>query len=196
MASLDSLVDGESVNAAASWGLVGVLGLAVGLSLRSNAPLWAGFSCVVLIVAVLPPLASGDRSVMVPWPLLAVAALAVLAGGSGIRPEFAGYVAVATLAILVAVEVDVFTGVEMSRRFAVAFAVLATLAVQALWTIAQYGSDLWLGTDLLTTQRELQVDIVLATVVGLAMGAAAVWYLRRVDLANSPDRQRTDSRYP
>jgi hypothetical protein len=84
----------------------------------------------------------------------------------------------------------------MTRRFAVAFAVLTTLAVQALWTVAQYASDLWLGTDLLTSQTELQVDVVLVTVVGLTMGVAFEWYFARVERVGSYRHPgtRSDSR--
>ena len=122
---------------------------------------------------------------MVPWPLVSIAVIAVLCGSAGFFPEIAGYVAIAALALLVAVELDVFTTVEMSRRFTVAFAVLTTLAVQGLWIIAQYYSDLWLGTDFLTTQTELQVDIVLVTLVGLAMGMIFEWYFARIQHVGS-----------
>lgn len=131
---------------------------------------------------------------MAPWPLLLMSALAVLSGSIGFASEIAGYVAVAALALLTAVEIDAFTAVEMSRRFAVAFAVLTTLAVQGLWIIAQYYSDLWLETDFLTTQTELQVDIVLVTFVGLAMGTLFEWYFARVEHVGSYKHPTTSFR--
>lgn len=167
---------------------VGILILTIASSLRSDALLWAGFSFAILVVIVLPPWSSGRWSVMVPWPLSAVSAIAVLVGGFGIAPELAGYFAVAALALIVAVELDAFTSVDMSRRFAVGFAVLTTLAVQGVWIVLQYYSDRWLGTDFLTSQVELQIDIVLVTVVGLAMGAVFEWYFARVKHVGSPHR--------
>lgn len=73
---------------------------------------------------------------MVPWPLLSVAALAVVLRAVGIYPDIAGYVAITSIALLLVVELDVYTEVELSRRFAIVFAVMTTMALQALWIIA------------------------------------------------------------
>lgn len=172
----------------------GILALVIVHGLLSGAPLWAGFSFAILVAIVLPPWETGRWSVMAPWPLLAISVIAVLTGRSGISSELAGYFAVAALALLTAVELDAFTSVEMSRRFAVSFAALATLAVQGLWIIVQYYSDLWLGTDFLTSQMELQIDIVLVTFVGLAMGAVFEWYFARVKHVGSTHRSNVPPR--
>lgn len=193
VASLDVLVSSESLNAIIGWTSSGILALVLGYTVLSNALLWAGFSCAVLVVILLPPWSTGRWSVMAPWPLSLISAIAVLTGGFGVFPEIAGYFAVAALALLTAIELDAFTSVKMSRRFAVVFAVLTTLAVQSLWIIAQYYSDLWLGTDYLSSQVELQVDIVLVTLVGLAMGAVFEWYFARVEHVGSYKRPNTSS---
>jgi hypothetical protein len=180
VAALDAFSYGEPRSALLGWGSIGAVLLAAVQSVRSGAILWGLLSVVVLVVGCLPSAWTRDRTVLAPWPLLSVAAVALLAGGSGFRPEAAGYLAVAALAVLAAAELDAFTAVDMSRGFAVSFAVLTTLAVQALWIIAQYYSDRWLGTGFLSTQRELQVDIVVVASVGLLMGLLAEWYFRRV----------------
>lgn len=185
MELLHFLGHSEPLNAILGWVSVGVLAISIVYNLLSGVLLWAGFSATILIVVLLPPWSTGRWSVMAPWPLVSVSALAVWSGSTGFSSEIAGYVAVAALALLVAVELDAFTAVEMSRRFAVAFAVLTTLAVQGLWIIAQYYSDRWLETDFLTTQTELQVDIVLVTVVGLTMGTIFEWYFARVEHVGS-----------
>lgn len=185
MVPLDALVHSDRVNALLGWVSVGGVALAVVYSVLAGVLPWAGFACTVLVVVVLPPAWTGRWSVMAPWPLILIAAVAVLVGGLGVSMEVAGYVAVAALALLTAVELDAFTSVEMSRRFAVGFSVLTTLAVQGLWTIAQYYSDRWLGSEFLTSQTELQVDIVLVTLVGLAMGLLFEWYFARVEHVGS-----------
>ncbi|NHN47943.1 hypothetical protein G9464_10080 [Halostella sp. JP-L12] len=185
MASLDALTRSEPVNAALSWLFASVVVLAAVESVFTAAYLWAGFAFLVAAVTAVPPLLSGDWTMVVPWPLPLVAAAAAAARAVGLYPEIAGYVAVAALALVAVVELDAFTSVEMSRRFAVAFAAMTTLAVQALWTVAQFASDVWLGTDFLTTQRELQVDIVAVTVVAVVMGAAFQWYFARFEHAGS-----------
>lgn len=195
VAPFDVLAQSEPLNALIGWVSVGILILAIGYSLLSDAPLWAGFSFAISVAIVLPPWSTGRWSVMVPWPLSVISAIAVLVGGFGIAPEIAGYFAVAALALITAVELDAFTPVEMSRRFAVGFAVLTTLAVQGVWIILQYYSDLWLDTDFLTSQVELQIDIVLVTVVGSAMGVVFEWYFARVKHVGSPHRSTTPSRF-
>lgn len=198
MAPLDVLARNERTNALLGWVLAGTMVLATVYSLLSGALLWGGLGCVVLGASLLPAWSTGSWSVMAPWPLLLIPTIAVLMGGYGVYAEVAGYFAVAALALLAAVELDAFTSVRMSRRFAVGFAVLTTLAVQGLWTIAQYASDLWLETRFLRTQRELQVDIVLVTFVGLGMGAVFEWYFDRVDHVGShkrpPPRLASDDR--
>ncbi len=150
--------------------------------------LWGGFSLLLAAVASLPALTTRDWLAMVPWPLPFSAAVAVIARATELSTETAGYLGVATLALLVVVELDVFTSVELGRRFAVAFGVLTTMAVEALWIVAQFYSDRWLGTDFLTTQTELQEDIVIVTVVGFALGALFFWYFERVESAGAVER--------
>lgn len=157
-----------------------VMGLAIVEHLFSGEWLWGSFTLVCLVVSLLPPWSTKDWEVMAPGPLLLIVTFGVLAGGNGIYPETAGYVAVGSLGLLIAIELDVFTSVEMSRRFALGFAVLSTLAVQGLWTIGQYYSDLWFETNFLTSQRELQIDIVIVTVIGLTMGVLFEWYFKRI----------------
>lgn len=150
-------------------------------SFLTNDPLWGIFSLFLVVAASLPVLTLHDRTAMVPWLLLAVGAIAVLARATGFYVEVAGYVAIATLALVIVVELTVFTQVELSRWFAVLFAVMTTMAIEALWMVAQFYSDHWLGTEYLSTQTELQQDILLVTVVGTIVGVVFYWYFTRVE---------------
>ena len=196
MAPLDALARNESVNAGGGWLSIAVVAFVVVQSVLTGGLLWAGFAAILLVVGALPPIWTRNWRIMAPWPLLLVSAIAALLGGYGLSTELAGYFVVAGIALLTAVEIDAFTSVEMSRRFAVVFAVLATLAVQGLWVIAQYYSDLWLDTAFLQTQRELQVDIVVVTAVGLVMGAVFEWYFERVEHVGSHNRPKAPARSP
>lgn len=188
MAPLNALAHSEPVNALLGWLFTGIVALAVIESILTNALLWGGFAFLIVVITVFPPLVTGDWTVMVPWPLLFLAATAVLVRAAGLYPEVAGYLAIAALALIVVVELDALTPVEMSRRFAIGFATLTTLAIQGIWTIAQYYSDLWLGTGFLHSQRELQVDIVIVTAVGIALGLAFEWYFDQVEHIGSHKR--------
>lgn len=185
MKSFDIDASTEKLNTVLGWLLTAIVGLATLEYLLSANWLWSSFAIVCLLVILVPPLLTRNWAAMAPGPLLVLVTIGIVAGGNQIFPETAGYVAVASLGVLIAIELDVFTSVEMSRRFALGFAVLSTLAVQGFWTIGQYYSDLWFETSFLTSQRELQVDIVIVTVIGLTTGVLFEWYFKKVSHGGS-----------
>lgn len=185
MAPLKAVVHSQRINALIGWVLMGIMALAVIESFLTDALLWGGFALFLILVTAVPALSAREWTVMVPWPLLLVAAVALIVGALGLYREIAGYLAIATLALIVVIELDAFTPVDMSRRFAVGFAALTTLAFQGLWIIAQFYSDRWLGTEFLHSQTELQWDIVIVTGVTIVMGGVFVWYFEQFDHVGS-----------
>lgn len=169
------------------------MAIAAVASLHVDPSIWSGYALLLVAVVALPAVVTRDWTTMVHWPILSVATIAVVARLAGLYPEAAGHVAVTAFALVVVVELDSFTSIQLSRRFAVGFAVLTTMAVEAIWIIVQFVSDRWLGTDYLTTQTELQLDIVTVTVVSLAIGVVLYWYLTRRERADSgtgsPDQE-------
>lgn len=180
--------DTRRVKSLIGWVLTGVIAVAAVASFLADTLLWGIFSVLVVVVASVPALRRTDWTALVPWPLLFIAASAVTARVVGLYPNIAGYVAIAMLALLIVVELDVFTPIELGRRFAVGFSVLTAMAIEALWIIAQFYSDQWLGTDFLSTQTELQQDIVSVTVISVIVGSLFYWYLVRFEPAESVDR--------
>lgn len=175
-------------NAIVGWVLVVLI---VGSSIESvltGAYLWGAFTLVSALVSVVPALWSRDWTEMVPWFLLALVALSAITRARELYPETSGYVAVATLALIFVIELDAYTQVDMSRRFAVVFAVLTTMAVQGLWVVAQFYSDRWLGTGFLRSQTELQWDLVIVTGVGFALGLVFQAYLTIAGQRRTGDR--------
>ncbi|GAB3670161.1 hypothetical protein [Halopiger thermotolerans] len=166
----------------------GLVALGAVGSVLAGALLWGGVSLLLAVVIAVPAVVTRDWTAIVPWPLSVLAAFAVLTGAIDLYPELAGYLLIAAAALIVVVELDVFTPVELGRRFAVAFGVLTTMATEAVWIVAQYYSDQWLGTDFLTTQTELQRDIVVVTVVGFTVGSLFYWYVTRFEPAEVVDR--------
>jgi len=187
MTVTDPFVNDDRANAVLGWALLVVLIGAAGQSALAGQLMWSGLSLIVAIAIAVPALVTRTATTIVPWPLVFVAAVAVTVRTLGYAVEVAGYVAVAAVALVVVVELDVFTEVDMSRRFAVVFAVLVTLATEALWTVAQFYSDRWFGTDFLRSQTELQWDFVAVTAVGLVMGLFFAWYLQRIGYGGSRD---------
>jgi len=179
MSALTGVIDDERVNATLSWGIVALVAYAAVESLLTGELLWAGLATVTGALAVLPPLRGRDFRTMVAWEVLALAAVPLVGRSLGVVTQAATYLAVATLALLIAVEIDSFSSAAMTPRFAVGFVVVTTMAVASIWTIAQFALDALLGTSTLPGQTRLMWDLILATAVGLATGLLFELYFRR-----------------
>lgn len=184
MPILRALVENERVNAALAWGIVGSIVVAAVLTARQGSALWAGLAATVVVLALVPTVIRWNALVMLPWELLLLAAVPIWVRLFGTLP-IAGFLTVATIALLVTTELDAFTPVEMSPRFAASFVVLATMAAAGLWVIAQWFSDALLGTSFIAGKVELMWDIVYATAFGGLGGVIFVVYFRRHDAAST-----------
>ncbi|WEL17918.1 putative membrane protein [Halorhabdus sp. SVX81] len=187
---LASLLRQSRINAALGWGLVGIIALTALGNLVLGNFLWAGFAAVVGGLAVLPPVARRDPLVMIPWEVFVLAALPLLGYTVGVNVAFrevATYLSVAALALIVAVELQLFTNVEMNYQFALLFVVVSTLAFAGLWAVSRWLSDFYLGTTLLldpmlsddAIEEQLMWEFVASAVAGLLAGIVFELYVRR-----------------
>lgn len=186
----------ERTNAVVCWLLTAVVAVAGLDGVVRAAPLWGGFELLVVSVAALPALVTRDWTATVPWLVMAIAAFAAVARAAGASFEPVAYLAIATLALLVVAELEAFTSVELSRRFAIVFAAMTTISLQALWTVAQFYADQWLGTAYLRSQTELQWDFVVVTLVALLLGALLQAYFDRFEPAAGVTRSRDGTGSP
>jgi hypothetical protein len=164
-------------------------------NLLERSVVWAGFTAVVAVLALVPAVRYRDPLTMLPWEVLLVASLPVVGrtfvvgqrvGGVALTGRVTTYLAVAAVALVIAVELDVFTPVRMNEAFALLFVVVATTAAAGVWAVAQWVSDLYLGTSLLldgrpeaVIERELMWDFVAATAAGVLAGLLFEYYFRR-----------------
>lgn len=185
MAITHSLARNVTANAMLGWAFVGIV-IVIGAMSLLMAPLLGGLLAVVAAgILAVPAVLCRDWRVMLPWPLGLVVAVGVTARTMGVASEVAGYVAISSVALAAVVEIDSFTDVEMSRRFAVLFAVMTTIAFQSWWTIASYYSDQWFSTSFIQSQAELQWDLVAVMIVSLVMGRLFMWYFDRIEHVGS-----------
>jgi hypothetical protein len=201
---LRDVVEDRRANALAGWLLVVFLvGLAVADFAAGNR-LWAGFALAVAVIAVIPAVAYRSHEAMLPWEVLVLASLPLLSRAlvTGQRIDsitltgrVSTYLAVAAVALILAIELDVFTPVRMNYTFAVFFVVVATMAAAGIWAVLQWLSDIYLGTALIldgraehVIERALMWDFVAATLAGLLAGVVFELYFRR--------RARTARRLP
>jgi hypothetical protein len=201
---LTDVVEDRRANAVLGWALVVFLaGLAVS-DLFAGRLLWAGFTAVVAVLGVLPAVAYRSPEAMLPWEVLVLASFPLLTralvtgqrvDGLTLTGRVSTYVAVAAVALIIAVELEVFTPVRMNYSFAVFFVVVATMAAAGVWAVVQWLSDVVLGTAFLLDGRPEDVvetalmwDFVAATLAGLFAGVVFELYFRR--------RARTTARLP
>ncbi|WP_396612182.1 hypothetical protein ACH9L7_02535 [Haloferax sp. S1W] len=204
---LRRFVRSRRLNAALAWLFVGFLvAVAIGSVVTGGDLVWGGFAAVVAALVVVPAISFREPSAMLPWEVVALASLPLVArvlirgqtiGGFAFTGRLSTYLAVAAVALIVAVELDVFTPVRMNRSFAVFFVVIATMAAAGIWAVVQWLSDLYLGTQLLLNSRPKHIieetlmwDFVAATVSGLFAGLLFEYYFRR--RSRSKERLPTD----
>lgn len=200
---LVAVLETERGNAVLAWALVGFVGLVAAASAVRGNPLWAGFAMAVLLLAVVPAVAHRRATVMLPWEVLALAALPLLGRVFATAPlssRFVAYLAVAALALVIAVELTAFTPVQMTAGFAVVFVVVATMATAGTWAVLRWLLDVTLGTGFLLepglTEAEVETtlmwEFVYSTLAGGAAGVVFEGYFRR--RARPGDRLPTEVR--
>jgi len=192
----DLLTDART-NVALAWVLVGVFALVAVESVLTADYLWAAFALVVGLVVVLPPLAARQVRRMPPWEVVLIAGLPVVGRAVAtlqVTSTVGTYLSIAALALLIAVDIHMFTPVRMSVGFAVLFVVVTTLAAAGLWALVRWGSDIYLGTELLLVpgpdgvltdadkeaiEEALMWEFVASGVAGLVAGLFFEGYIRR-----------------
>ncbi|SIR85093.1 hypothetical protein SAMN05421858_4169 [Haladaptatus litoreus] len=172
-------------NALLAWVLVASMAVAVLASALRGDYLWAGFGVASILLALIPVFAFRRPTAMIPWESLLAVALGLISVplGSLLPRSIATFVAVAGLALVVAVELDTFTAVELSPFFAVLFVVVATMASAGLWAVVQWTADGMLGTQNLRSLSSVMWSLLAATGAGIVAGVVFAVYFRRVDTA-------------
>ena len=182
---LGDIIRSQRANAILAWGLVGLVVL-VGIgSLLQGALLWGLFAATLAVLAAHPAFVLRTPYAMPPWEVVLIAALPTLGrlfATTIVGGRIAAYLSVAALALLVAVDLDAFTPVEMNGTFAVLFVVITTMATAGVWAVVRWSADILLGTGFIRSEHALMLEFVASTVAGVLAGIVFVLYFReRVD---------------
>ena len=191
---LGTLLTDTRINALAAWTVVGVFGLVTVEGVLTGDYLWAAFAATIGATVALPAVVARNPRAMAPWEIVLLAGLPVVGRAIArfqVTSNVTTYLSIAAFALLVAVNLDLFTSVEMSVSFAVLFVVVTTLAAAGTWALARWASDLYLGTELLLVagpdgvvdraaiEHELMVEFVASGVAGLLAGLLFEGYIHR-----------------
>ncbi|MCD2198976.1 MULTISPECIES: hypothetical protein [unclassified Halobacterium] len=180
---LERLFRDSWTNAVLAWLLVAVLALVFADSVLDFDRQWMVFVAAAGAIVLVPPVAFREWRVMLPWELLVLALLPILVRGlfGGTVGTFATYFALAALALVVVVELHLFTALEVTHWFAVVLVVMTTLASGAAWAVVRWNFDQFLGTSYLTDNYALMMEFVWVTLAGFAAGVLFDAYFRRRD---------------
>ncbi|WP_458209345.1 hypothetical protein [Haladaptatus sp. NG-SE-30] len=172
-------------NAFAGWLLVVVIAITALVSIVDGDLLWAIFGLAALAIALVPVATYRRPTVMLPWEVLLFVAvpLASVPFGSLLPRSVATFLAVAGLALVIAVEFDTFTEVELSPSFAVLFVVTTTMATAGAWSVVQWIADSVLGTQNLRNLNRVMWSLLAASGAGVAAGLLFTAYFQRIDTA-------------
>ena len=181
--ALETLFRNGRNNAFLAWLLVGVLAVAFVESAVDLDYLWVVFVGFVGAVVLIPPTAYREWRVMLPWELLVLALAPILVRGvfGGTVGTFAAYLSLAALALIVIVELHMFTSLRVTHWFAVVLVVLTTLAAVAAWTVVRWNADRYLGTAYLVDNETLMLEWLYVTAAGIVAGVLFDGYFRRRD---------------
>lgn len=170
----------EGTNAVIAWLLIAVVTV-IAIATLVSAPLWAGFAVVVAVLSVIPAIALRSPRAMLPWEVLALAAFPFLVRPIGTpgTGRIETYLAVAAVALIVAVELHVFTSVEMNYSFAVFFVVVTTMACAGVWAVVRWSAASSLGIGFGLSHHRLMLEFVASTIAGVFAGIVFELYFRR-----------------
>ncbi|OTF00595.1 hypothetical protein [Halorubrum sp. SD683] len=178
---LTQLIRDGRLNALVAWAMIAVLGGVLVESALDYDLLSAAIAVGLGGVLLAPTVAARDWRTMLPAELVGLALLPVLVGAllGGELGTFAAYVAIAALALVIAVDLHMFTSLRLTHWFAVAFVVMTTLATAAVWTVLRWNLDQRVGTAYLTTNDALMTEYMYVTLAGIAAGLLFDGYFRR-----------------
>lgn len=187
---LAEILKDQRTNAVLAWLLVVFLGIVVVENLFSGDLLWAGFATTVLLLALAPVITHRRLVVMLPWEVVLLATLPLLGRSFAtvaLTSRFATYLSVAAIALIIVVELHIFTRVLMTPSFAVVFVVITTMAAAGIWAVARWLLDITFGTQFLlipgveetVIEKQLMWEFVYSTLAGIIGGVIFEGYFRR-----------------
>ncbi|ARS90983.1 hypothetical protein [Natrarchaeobaculum aegyptiacum] len=185
---LGGLLSETETNAVIGWLLAAILWLTAVATVLEGRYDWTVMTVAVVVLVLVPAIQFRNPRVMPPWELVAiVAAPGVWQGlfGRAFATEIATYLAVAALALLIAVQLHLFTAVRMNHGFAIVVVVLTTFAVAGLWNVLQWSADILFGTSYVLDGRSVDavnatvmIEFIYAGIAGIAAGILFDLYFR------------------
>lgn len=178
---LEHLVDGDPANTVAAWGLLAAVGLVVAYDLVTGGYRGAVLGLAVAAAAAAPALAYRSPHRMLPAEVIGLALVALIVRElfPVSHAEFVGtYLVIATIGLVLAVAVHLYTAVELTQSFAAGFVAMVTMTAATLWTLSGWAADVVFGTTFIESNYALMIELLVATVAGIGAGLLFEGYFR------------------
>lgn len=185
-------------NTILSWFFVLVLGGTAYNGLMADQYEAVLFSLAAIAIVVIPSVVTRDATMMPPWHFLFLICLPTLWEVFSIFPFSIGIVpslSLATLGLLLMVEVQLLTTLQLTPWFTVLLTSLFTLAMAAVLNIARWTADVLFGTTFLLDGRTqdaintaVMIEFIAATIAGVLAGVIFYFYFQWISA--SPHDQR------
>lgn len=183
---LSKILKDTHLNALISWAMV-ILLLVLGVvNLADGRLTWSVLIAALLVIIVAPALLLRKLSIMPSWYFVVLAIMPIVGNTTAYHFFFTSipiYFSVATIALLLAAEINWFTSVRMDSKFAVLLVVITTLAISGLWHLLHWLLDINFDTAFLLDGRSQEAvnaavmhDFIYATLAGVAAGVIFGWY--------------------
>jgi hypothetical protein len=179
---------------ALSWAAVISLFLATEYAIFRVSLFWTIMGFWALCIAVLPAVIRRDTSNILPFELLFLIAVpfylyfipqtlgwsdrfyydSLLRASEVIATFFIGFVTM--------MDLHAYTSLRMNKVFAIAFTVLLTMALSNFFAIGNFLSDQLFGTSVVSSNRELMMNLIYSFFGGIVMGILLTLYIRHMPL--------------
>lgn len=186
---LAQLFESGRANAILAWVVVGLFAIVLLESALDRDLQWVIFTGVLIAIVLVPPASQRAPVVMLPWELLVLTSLPVVSRAleiSQLANDFATFLSIAALALIVTVELHVLSRVRVTHWFAVVVVMLATLAIAGAWAIVRWTLDRYRGTEFIPhpydpdlANEALMIEFFWVLVAGLVAGVLFDLYFRR-----------------
>lgn len=175
---LAELFEEQWLNAALSWTLdIVLMGFGIWELARGEAR-WGILVLFIALLAMVPGTFYKSVITTLPWEINALVTAAV--GWQFFAPEsgIARNAVIASGALLIVTELNLFTTTRMNHRFVVVLVAISTAAIAGAWALLGWASDTYLATNYIISNEELMGDFIAAAFVGVVAGILFDLYVR------------------
>lgn len=144
---------------------------------------WGGIGIGSFLLCLYPIMRSRRQIIPTILIVLILIPLSLHAVGSlSYRPllftisKFSSPIAISVLGIMVAINLIFYTEVRMNGPFIIFFVILFAMGVENLWVLGEYISDSFLGTNLISSNYDLMVDMI-CSFIGSLLGGFILYLL-------------------